>query len=478
MLYLINKTYFFSHALVIVEGPITGGLHGWPFAGDSGDLSAIGYIEEEYFISGSATRYFVEGELTIDGWWNLVPNSTAPFKTRILVRRPKNAEDFNGTVVVEWANVSSGFEILTIPVPLDPLKGFAYVSVSAQYEGLYGFLNQTDPLGLVYWDPKRYGTLSIPDDGVSYDIFTQAAKALRDPASRQGPNPTGNLIVQKIIAIGASQSGSRMLAYTNGVQPLTGAFDALFPLINAGTAADFLPVVNLPRLRKNVMSYVRDDLVVPVFVVNTETEMAAYPLVRQPDTPLFRSWEIAGASHGPTGMMQGLLKIWKRDGIPIPPPANKTTPSASNVLWLPTVQAALWHVQNWIISGVTPPQQPIISTCNNTKIIRDAYGNALGGIRLPETTVPVASYTGQGQGLSGSTHPFSIQTLSQLYPTYEDYEQKVAAAANAALMSGVIVSYRVAEYTSEGHRFVEKTKWLDDSGNSSTTGIVIVTFMV
>ena len=38
------------------------------------------------------------------------PGTTAPYVTRILVRRPAEDADFNGTVVVEWLNVSGGVD--------------------------------------------------------------------------------------------------------------------------------------------------------------------------------------------------------------------------------------------------------------------------------------------------------------------------------------------------------------------------------
>lgn len=37
-----------------VTGPITGGEHGWAFASYFGDISKLGYVEEEYFLEGVA----------------------------------------------------------------------------------------------------------------------------------------------------------------------------------------------------------------------------------------------------------------------------------------------------------------------------------------------------------------------------------------------------------------------------------------
>jgi len=66
------------------------GKFGWPFGSYVGDLSQIGYVEEEYFIEGIAQLYEAVGELTAmgSGNWEIQPGLTVPYKTRILVRRP------------------------------------------------------------------------------------------------------------------------------------------------------------------------------------------------------------------------------------------------------------------------------------------------------------------------------------------------------------------------------------------------------
>jgi hypothetical protein len=113
------------------------------------------------------------------------------------VRRPTNSTDFNGTAIVEWANVSSGYEILAIPEPLEPLKGFVYVSVSAQHDGIYGFVNATNPMGLKDWDPVRYGNLSLLDDGLSYDIFTQGTLREGDKRRVTGIHEGNKMFIEK-----------------------------------------------------------------------------------------------------------------------------------------------------------------------------------------------------------------------------------------------------------------------------------------
>jgi len=46
-----------------------------------------------------------EVALTDDGRWSFAPNTTAAYRTRVIVRRPVNAAQASGTVIVEWLNV-------------------------------------------------------------------------------------------------------------------------------------------------------------------------------------------------------------------------------------------------------------------------------------------------------------------------------------------------------------------------------------
>ena len=108
-------------------GPILGGSHGWPFGGYLGDIGSVGYVQEEYFLEGEATRYKPVGELTADGKWSVEPAGKAAFKTRMIVHLPKDPRTFNGTVLLEWNNVSSGYDVLVHSQPGVYDAGFAYV---------------------------------------------------------------------------------------------------------------------------------------------------------------------------------------------------------------------------------------------------------------------------------------------------------------------------------------------------------------
>ena len=81
-------------------------------------VEQVGGIQEEYFFEGTATRYRLAGgatEYPVDGRWDIEPVDEQPFRTRMLVLRPADPADFNGTVIVEWNNVSAGENFLGGP---------------------------------------------------------------------------------------------------------------------------------------------------------------------------------------------------------------------------------------------------------------------------------------------------------------------------------------------------------------------------
>ena len=68
--------------------------HGYTFNPTFLDLAAKGYVEEEFFIEGEATRYDMARAAAPGSAWAVVPataivlDSGHRYKTRIVVRRP------------------------------------------------------------------------------------------------------------------------------------------------------------------------------------------------------------------------------------------------------------------------------------------------------------------------------------------------------------------------------------------------------
>jgi hypothetical protein len=193
-----------------VQGPIEGGVHGHPWNHSLFPLSGNGYsyTEDEYFFGGSAT--------------NLEKGVRAPYESRMLVRLPTDPAKFNGTVIVEWLNVTGQKDIETLwPISGEYLMrhGYGYVGVDAQLLGVC-----CGPMSLKSWDPVRYAALAHPGDEFAYDIFSQAIQALRHPSENLAPpfggvpalDPMHGMAVKHLVADGASQSASELTKFING----------------------------------------------------------------------------------------------------------------------------------------------------------------------------------------------------------------------------------------------------------------------
>jgi hypothetical protein len=119
-----------------VTGPVTGG-NGVPvvFAHTTFDLATVDYTQSEFFLEGTANAYASALPLRNDGKWSVAPSSQAAYKTRIVVDRPINRRHFNGTVVVEWLNVTGGADASPDWIHMHNeliREGYAWVGVSAR----------------------------------------------------------------------------------------------------------------------------------------------------------------------------------------------------------------------------------------------------------------------------------------------------------------------------------------------------------
>ena len=187
-----------------------------PMPGGAYDLADLGYVEEEFLLSGTAESYRVVGERSSDGKWEVEPSDPSPFVTRLLVRRPADAAKFSGTAVVEWFNVSGGLDVGPDWSLLHRhliRRGHAWVGVSAQKVGIDGG-GFVESLHLKKAFPDRYNVLSHPGDEWSFDMFSQAGHALR---AVDGSGPLGPLTPVRVLAAGESQSAACLVTYINAV---------------------------------------------------------------------------------------------------------------------------------------------------------------------------------------------------------------------------------------------------------------------
>jgi len=480
----------------IAAVPPGSGAHGYPYdavpaspavaGAPSINLGALGYVEREFTMSGGANVYRQNGFWSSNGFWSAsVAQSNVPYTTRLLVRYPTDAAKFNGTVVLEWLNDTTGGD-------QDPVwselynellsQGYAYVGVTAQNAGMGD---------LKTWDPQRYGALGDSNDGQSYDIFTQAAQVVKADSATL----LGGLTPKRLIGTGDSQSAFRVDTYVNAIQPLTHAFNGFIAVGRAVTAA---PLGNGLISASPFPALIRTDNTTPFIQINTQGDIVELDAAaaRQPDNDYLRTWELPGAAHIDVHEATYELETIAREQPTVAVPACVLgTPisgtgtildginQVNNMPLFEVEDAALVDLQNWLVGGVPAPHGQPISTTPvffglYDFVNTDRYGIGLGGIRPPEAQVPVENYSpinfaqtsssdfGPGALLSevesalsalsnGSIDNAAVRsaglcllsgyfldlphsTLQALYPTLSSYVSKYTAAANAEVASGFL----------------------------------------
>lgn len=433
----------------LVTGPVSAGSHGWPFGSPAVDVRDYGYIEQEYFVEGAATRYSPRNgpDLPFDGHWEVEPAGVAPYKTRVVVYRPSDPSAFNGTVIVHWNNVSAGYDVFLDNIALFE-DGFAFACASVQRAGVHGI--SATPVGLLDWDPERYGTLSIPSDDYSFDIFTQIASLVAADRNHEGIDPMGGLDVRNLLATGGSQSAGRLATYLNAIQPLTRRFDGFLLTIYFGSGTPLAVgdrVVNImePGAPTRILgggNLLRDDLGVPVMVVNSELEAIAGVGARQPDTDTYRLWEVAGAAHVSLQLTRQRAPRVARDLG-----AGMSLDDRINAVPLgPVNDAAHHHLHRWMNGGPPPPSQLRLDFAGDPpQVVRDDDGIASGGVRLPQVEVPTAAHSSAPLGddmigfLLGSSIALPPARLRELHQDRDAYIDKFEKAARAAEEAAVIL---------------------------------------
>jgi hypothetical protein len=386
-----------------VQGPIEGGIHGYAWNHSLFPLStkAWNYTEQEFFYSGMAT--------------NLAKGISAPYESRMLVRLPSDPKKFNGTVVVEWLNVTGGNDLETSwPVAGEYFMqhGYGYVGVSAQAVG-------ADFLPV--WDPKRYAGITHPGDEFSFDIFSQAMQALRHPSENRavlggvgGIDPMRGMTVKHLVANGASQSASKLTEFVNGGYN-RGLVDAYVITRGGGPYTDFST---------------------PIFQLDEETQGA-----KAPDNSHYRVWEEAGAAHAPLVWHSYIWAMYQRDLVPsgTPNPIN-TACSINRATVDYSARALTKWVTHYFETGSMGPSMPRLLRNSEGAVVRDSNGLAEGGVREPFVQAPVAYNAGTGCPLFGTYRGWTPAMIQSLYPTHEQYVAAVKQAVASDLKSGWLLS--------------------------------------
>lgn len=435
------------------------------------DLGQLGYQTEEFTLSGVASSYRLAHPPSSEGNWEAIPDREAPYKTRVVVARPKDPEKFNGIVLVEWLNVTAGQD-----TPADWMvthreilrRGYAYVAVSAQRVGIEGgaaAMPGAPGASLKKTDPGRYGSLTHPGDAWSYDIYSQAGAVLKTPLAG---GLLGPLIPRKVVAIGESQSAAYLVTYINAVDAVARVYDGFFVHSRFGGASGIDGTAMSTGTGGPAYVRFRPGLRVPVLALITETDLLGggipgYAGARRPDTTHLRVWELAGAAHadayqfGGAFVDSGLLSAAELARVFVPakalPGFSLDKPYNAGMPHHYVAEAALAALSAWLETGKAPGATQLLKLASddptsNGKVVLavDDNGLAVGGVRTPWVDVPTMRLAGYGNSegflaaLAGVSEPFSNTKLDKLYPGGKpEYLRQFGAALDRAIAAGHIV---------------------------------------
>jgi hypothetical protein len=412
------------------------------------DLATLGYRAEEFFVSGTASSY--------------ATNDRADYTTRIVVLTPTDDAAFNGTVIVEWLNVSGGIDAPAVWFMAHreiAREGYAFAAVSVQRVGVEGGASLVGlDMSLKTQEPERYSRLSHPGDAFAYDIFSQAASLVRDGL-------LGQLDVKAVLAVGESQSAAYLTTYVNEVDPLAQVYDGFLVHSRFGPAAPLDGSSVFDESKPDAVQAVpfRSDLRVPTMTVITETDLiggwrAGYHAARRPDNDLFRAWEIPGAAHADNYTIRvGYIdngSASMNDIVAAYAPTNDLmgTRLSYCINFAPqhhyVLQAAIAKLNAWVRTGEpAPPAPPIDLTEADPPVLDlDANGLARGGARTPWVDVPIAKTSGLAPDESpmsfifGSGEMFDTAALRALYPRGSaEYLERFTGALDRAIDSGFLL---------------------------------------
>ena len=457
---LISVAFYNSPHAVIplprVTGPLPERPDSYPFGGAAHtrvptNLTAIGYVEEEFLVSGTANVY---------DWPKpgpaVVRTPDAPYTTRVLIRRPANRARFSGIAIVEMLNPSNLVDLnigWAISQKQIARAGDAWVGITAKPvsvrslkafdQARYAPLSWANPLPVT--DPRNCATVPrdserTTENGLVWDVHRQVGAWLK---SSEKTNPLSygqpKTAVTHLIAWGYSQSGGFLYTFLTEIHPLD-IQERIRPLFDGyliGVASGPSPIhqcagaIPADDPRRQIK-----DANVPVIRVMTQSDYLPSIRARLPDGDAWpnrmRNYEIAGSAHATPDELNfaatpdDIIKAQR----PVPPMACNEGPRSRFPNSI-AFNAILENLELWIRKGVAPPPSQNIEVGNNKPFL-DKVGNVRGGMRSPYVDVPTSVWHANATGesfcrIAGYEVPFEAEQLRALYPTKAAYEQAVEA---------------------------------------------------
>jgi len=406
------------------------------------DVRGLGYVAEEYLLSGRADVYRPvtmadapdvasrdnTKDLGVRDFSREVIETGQPFTTRLIVYRPRDPRRFSGMGVVETLHPNGGGTSLAWRALSEFFAAHGDLYVGVQHPLTFA--------GLQSADPGRYAALAARSPTQLWGMLSQAGAILKAPAAH---GPLQGYAARRLLMTGYSYTGVATATFAN-YHHATARLDG-HPIFDG-----YLPMADA--------QYVR-PLDVPVMRMNTQSDFNGFGGLsnRRPDDALYRHYEIAGAAHVALppppghGIAPAAGKIPTPSGQPhfseVECRAGFPQGSRANDYPLDLVQAAMFdNMYQWMESRRAPPASALIEVQADGNVQADQWGNALGGVRYPQLTVPIARYGVGAPGpclLFGYTAPLAREVCKTLHGDHANYVAKVHAAAEGLVEARLLL---------------------------------------
>src|SRR5580698_7034127 len=384
------------------------------------------YEAREYFVSGTTS-------------------TGSPYKTRIVIRKPKDNAKFNHLILAESMHPSGNPWV------------FHFTQVYAMTTGVIGLeVLTTTPAGLAAANPARYKDLVVPN-GATNDILAQVGALIK---SDHKDNPLLGLAPRKMIMAGSSASAAVAQNYLSNAH--------MAQRLAAVNQGDMKPIYDgfMPTSANGPIPAID----VPTILVPTMRETFAGNGTTLHDTDQLRVYEFAGMAHIDSLVAAGYYPD------PCKYPISRYPMGAEMAIALDKLFA-------WVDKGVAPPHadrfyvdfnpdnKPTLDRDKGSLLALDEFGNVKGGIRNTYVDVPVKSFhvpneaadprisnpshfiaarriNGQDPdaqlcGLGNLETALTKDQLKKLYKTPKDYYNKVAQRYDELVKEGwALPAYR------------------------------------
>lgn len=403
-----------------------------PYAVDR--MPLYGYEQKEYVVSGTAAG--------------------ASYSTRILVRHPSDMARANGRALAEVSHIWGGTSVWRAYHRQLMRAGYLWIEIDAQAPSALDLIKGADPeryaeMHFVEGELARDFKATIPfeEDPTpqllaeqydafkerwwaatpqSFEIVAQVAAALREDL----PGLAGSA-VRTLLLAGISQTGGftrRFIERHHETLRREGGLPVFDGYLPGASGGDALPDVDVPVIE--VLGESEFQSVRWACGVSGQVRGLSH---RRPDSGTFRLYEVAGMAHRETRRMSQADVVRLAD-CPLPEGAHWSSFPNTHVY-----NALLELLADWAEGIAEPPASQLLETVGDTdEIVRDVWGNAVGGLRTtytdaPTSTLVAATPMGRPSWYHGNETPVSAELLAQEYGSVAGYRRRVGDVVSRML---------------------------------------------